>query len=109
MRRGPESTRRQSVASACRRGVRDPGGLAFQGMRTLTAVVRGGRVVLVEDRVDYPDGTELQLDVREPVDELDEEELAHLDAALDAGQREYEATGKTYTAEEVLARVRSGR
>jgi hypothetical protein len=78
-------------------------------MGTLKAVVRDGRAVLVEDRVDYPEGTELELDIREPIDELDEEELAALDAALEAGQREYAATGKTYTREEVLARVRASR
>ena len=79
----------------------------MEGMGTLKAVVRGGRAVLVEDRVDYPEGTELELDIREPVDELDEQELVELDAALEAGQREYEATGKTYSREEVLARVRA--
>lgn len=78
-------------------------------MGTLKAIVRGGRAVLVEDRVDYPEGTELDLDVLEPADELDERELAELDAALEAGQREYEATGKTFTMEEVLARLRSSR
>jgi len=70
-------------------------------------VVRGGRAVLVEDRVDFPEGTELELDVREPIDELDEQELAELDAALEAGQLEYQASGKSYTKEEVLARVRA--
>jgi hypothetical protein len=75
-------------------------------MGTLKAVVRGGRAVLVEDRVDYPEGTKLELDIREPVDDLDEKELAELEAALEAGEREHEATGKSYTTEEVLARVR---
>lgn len=74
---------------------------------TLKAVVRGGRAVLIEDRVDFPEGTELELDIREPIDELDEQELAELDAALEAGQREYQASGKSYTKEEVLARVRT--
>ena len=40
--------------------------------------------MLVEDRVDYPEGTVLELDIREPVDELSENELVELDAALDA-------------------------
>jgi hypothetical protein len=74
---------------------------------TLKAVVRDGRAVLIEDRVDFPEGTELELDIREPVDELDEKDLAELDAALEAGQREYQASGKSYTKEEVLARVRA--
>jgi predicted DNA-binding antitoxin AbrB/MazE fold protein len=81
----------------------------MQSMGTLKAVVRGGRAVLVEDRVDLPEGTELELEVHEHVDELDEEELAELDAELEAGQREYEATGETYSAADVLARVRAGR
>ena len=78
-------------------------------MGTLKAVVRGGRAVLVEDRVNYPEGTELELDIREPVDELDDKELAELDEALEAGQREYEKTGETHSKEEVLARVRASR
>ena len=81
----------------------------MEAMGTLKAVVRGGRAVLVEDSVDYPEGTELELDIREPVDELDDKELVELDAALDAGQREYEATGKTYSKEEVLTRLRANR
>jgi len=56
----------------------------------------------------YPEGTELELD-REPIDELDEEELAQLDAALDAGEREYQATGRSYAREDVLSRVRARR
>lgn len=78
-------------------------------MATLKAVVRGGRAVLVEDRVDYPEGTELQLDVRDPGDELDAEELAELDGALEAGQREHAATGKASSAEDLLNRLRSAR
>jgi hypothetical protein len=78
-------------------------------MATLKAVVRGGRAVLVEDRVDYPEGTELQLDVRDPGDELDADEVAELDGALEAGQLEYAATGKALSAEDVLNRLRSAR
>jgi hypothetical protein len=78
-------------------------------MATLKAIVRGGRAVLVEDRVDYPEGTELELDVRDPDDELAPEELADLDAALDAGQRDYASTGKASSAAEVLSRLRPPR
>ncbi len=78
-------------------------------MATLKAVVRGGRAVLVEDRVDYPDGTELRLDVRDPGDDLDTEELAELDGALEAGQRDYAATGKASSVEDVLNGLRSAR
>jgi hypothetical protein len=78
-------------------------------MATLKAVVRGGRAVLVEDRVDYPDGTELRLDVRDAADDLDAEELAELDSALEAGQRDYAATEKASSVEDVLNRLRSAR
>ncbi len=78
-------------------------------MASLKAVVRGGRAVLVEDRVDYPDGTELRLDVRDPVYDLDAEELAELDGALEAGQQEYAATGKASSAQELLNRLQSAR
>lgn len=63
--------------------------------------------MLAEDRVDYPDGTEL--DVRDPADELDTEELAELDGALEAGQRDYAASGKASSAEDVLNRLRFSR
>jgi hypothetical protein len=76
---------------------------------SLKAVVRGGRAVLIEDRVAYPEGTELELEVREPVEELDAGELRALDAALEAGERERQATGKVYTSEDVLARARASR
>lgn len=78
-------------------------------MATLKAVVRGGRAVLIDDRIDLPEGTELELDVLQPLDQLDQQELAALDAALEAGQREYEASGKAFTREEVLARLRAAR
>jgi hypothetical protein len=81
----------------------------MEGMGMMKAVVRGGRAVLVDDRVDYPEGTQLDLDIHEPIDELDETELAALDAALAAGQRAYEKSGKTYTAEEVITRLRARR
>ncbi len=77
-------------------------------MRRMKAVVQSGRVV-VEDQVDYPDGTKLELDMHEPTDELDEQEQAKLDAFLDAGQRAYEATGKAYTVDEARAWMRARR
>lgn len=50
-----------------------------------------------------------QAEIREPVEELDPEELQALDAALEAGERERQATGKVHTSDEVLARVRASR
>ena len=75
-------------------------------MRRMKAVVHGGQV-LVHDHVDFPDGTELEIDVHEPVDDLDDEELAALDESLAAGQREYLRTGKTHSVDEVMARLRA--
>lgn len=81
----------------------------MESMGMLKAVVRGGRAVLVDDRVDYPEGTQLDVDIHEPVDELDDRELAALDLELEAGRRAYEKTGKAYTADEVIARLRAHR
>ncbi|OGQ81860.1 MAG: hypothetical protein A2289_03505 [Deltaproteobacteria bacterium RIFOXYA12_FULL_58_15] len=75
-------------------------------MCTLKAVVHGGRVV-VEEPVDYPDGTVVELAVVETGDEdLTEAQLARLDASLDASRKELEA-GKGIPAEEVIRRLRA--
>jgi hypothetical protein len=80
-------------------------------MQRLKAVVGQGGAVVVRDRVDYPEGTELELEVHESEaeDELDDEELAALDAEIDVRKREYEATGKAYTAKESIAMLRARR
>jgi len=73
-------------------------------MGTLKAVVQGGRVV-VQESVDYPDGTELELEVFES---MDEGELAELDAALAESQADVEA-GRVRPAEELLKDLRTSR
>ena len=53
----------------------------------LRAVVRHGHVVLIDDRVDLPDGTELALEVRESSESCAPDERTELDADRDAAQR----------------------
>lgn len=52
-------------------------------MGTLKAIVRGGRAVLVDDRVDYPEGTELVLDIRG----LEAAAMTELEIDQDAAER----------------------
>jgi len=52
-------------------------------MGTLKAIVRGGRATLVDDRVDYPDGTELVLDIRG----LEAAAMTELEVDQDAAER----------------------
>jgi len=77
-------------------------------MATLKAVVRDGRAVLVDDRVDYPEGTELELDVREPVDDLDDAELDELRRAV-AESRAEEQAGQARSAAELIKELRASR
>jgi len=84
------------------------GRITMVAVGTLRAIVRGGRAVLLEDRVDYPDGTELELDVHE-ADNLDEAERAERDAAIEASYAAMTAGGRMYSAEEVLARLRASK
>jgi len=79
------------------------------GMATLKAVVRQGRVV-VDERVDYPEGTELDLEVIESdddfdEDDLDEEDQAALSASIERGLENIRQ-GKTRPVEEFLAELR---
>ncbi len=55
-------------------------------MKTLHARVEGGRVV-VDESVDFPDGTELRLVVADEVEVLAPEERERLHAALEAAWR----------------------
>jgi hypothetical protein len=75
----------------------------MRGMSTLKAVIHGGRVV-VEEPVDYPDGTVVELAVVETGEDLSEAELARLDASLDVSRKELEA-GQGIPAEEVLRKL----
>ncbi len=59
----------------------------METLGTLRAVVRGGHAVLIEDRVDYPDGTELELEVREAAEPSDPTARTELAADRDAAQR----------------------
>ncbi|OGR15197.1 MAG: hypothetical protein A2341_07145 [Deltaproteobacteria bacterium RIFOXYB12_FULL_58_9] len=70
----------------------------------LKAIVRNGRVV-VEERVDYPDGTVLELEVAEPMDKA---ELIELDAALAESQADIDA-GRVRPAEEFIKDLRASR
>jgi hypothetical protein len=74
---------------------------------TLKARVQGGRVV-VEDSVDLPDDTELQLLVVDEGDDLDDEERARLHAALEESQRQVDR-GEVASLDAVLADLRAGR
>lgn len=73
-------------------------------MGTLKAVVQDRRVV-IDERVDYPDGTQLELEVIEP---LDEAELAELDARLAESRAQAEA-GQVRPAKELLEELRASR
>jgi hypothetical protein len=57
----------------------------------LRAVVRSGHVVLIDDRVNLPDGTELALELREAVDPYAPDEHTELDADRDAERRAEQA------------------
>jgi hypothetical protein len=74
---------------------------------TLKARVQGGRVV-VEDSVDLPDDTELQLLVVDEGDDLDDEERARLHAALEESQRQVDR-GEVVSLDAVLSDFRAGR
>jgi len=60
-------------------------------MGPLKTVVRSGRDVLMENRLEYPVG--LELNICSPVDGLEEDELQSLDTAREASERERQATG----------------
>jgi len=79
------------------------------GMATLKVVVKQGRVV-VEDPVDYPDGTKPELEVITSDDDLDEDDLdeedqAALNASLKRGLEEMQQ-GKGRPLEEFIAELR---
>jgi hypothetical protein len=73
-------------------------------MRELKARVKNGRIV-VDEPTDLPEGTELDLVVADPGDDLDDEERAELHAALDEGLAEMRAGGSVDAAD-VIARLR---
>ena len=72
-------------------------------MRTFKAVVKNRRLV-IDEVVDEPDGTEFELEL---VDDLDDAERAERDVAIEKAWQAYKAGGPSYSAEEVLARLRA--
>lgn len=64
--------------------------------------------MVVEDKVDLPDDTELHLQVVDEVDDLDDEDRARLHAALEESQGQVDR-GETFPVEDVLADLRAGR
>ena len=74
-------------------------------MNTLKARVRKGRLV-VEDPVEFPEGTELELTIADPGDDLDDAERAALHEAL-AKAWESAKAGRARPAEELIKELRS--
>jgi hypothetical protein len=69
---------------------------------TLRAKVRGGRLVL-DEPIDLPEGSEVDLVLADEQDDLDDEDRARLHAALDLA-REQVRRGETLDKREILAR-----
>jgi hypothetical protein len=74
-------------------------------MNALKARVRKGRLV-VEDPVEFPEGTELELTIADPGDDLDDAERAALHEAL-AKAWESAKAGRSRPAEELIKELRS--
>jgi hypothetical protein len=72
---------------------------------TLKARVHGGRLVL-DEPVDLPEGSELELMPLEDVDTLDDEDRAKLHASLDRAAEQFRQ-GPGIPASEALARLRA--
>lgn len=69
----------------------------------LKARVRGGRLVL-DEPVDLPEGTEVELVPARDVDDLEDEDRARLHAALDRGLAQVQA-GEGIPADEALCKL----
>lgn len=82
------------------------GRIAFVTL-TLKAHVRGGRLML-DEPVDLPDGTEVELMPVEDADDLDAADRSRLHAAIERSAEEFRQ-GQTIPAAEVLAALRAGR
>ena len=72
-------------------------------MKTLQARVKDGRLIVAHP-TKLPEGTILDLVVAEEDDELDEDERAALDAALEKSWESYQG-GRTRSIEEVLEKL----
>jgi hypothetical protein len=73
-------------------------------MAILRGHVESGRIV-VDEPVDLPDGTEVEIAVADD-DDMTSEERAEIEASIDRGL-EQAARGETITAEELLRRLRT--
>ena len=73
-------------------------------MATLRGHVEGGRII-VDEPMDLPDGTEVEIAVADD-DDMTPKERAELDASIDRGL-EQAARGEGSTPEEVLRRLRA--
>jgi len=76
-------------------------------MQALKVRVEKGKIV-GDAPAGFSEGTELELCLAEPEDEMTDEELVALEAALDAGWRSIEA-GRVRPALDVIAELRSKR
>jgi hypothetical protein len=74
---------------------------------TLRAHVANGRIV-VDEGVDLPEGTEVQIAVVQDGDQLDDEDRARLHAAIEEAQDQLDR-GEGVAAEQFLAELRSPR
>ncbi|HEY7375781.1 MAG TPA: hypothetical protein VIF57_26725 [Polyangia bacterium] len=73
-------------------------------MATLRGHVEGGRII-VDEPMDLPDGTEVEIAVADD-DDMSPEERAELEASIDRGL-EQAARGEGSPPEEVLRRLRA--
>lgn len=71
---------------------------------TLRGHVLNGRIV-VDERVDLPEGTAVELALVDGEDDLEQDDLARLDAALAQARQEIDGS-EGIPAEEVIARIR---
>lgn len=72
---------------------------------TLRGHIENGRIV-VDERVDLPEGTEVKLSLVDEADDLDDEDRVRLHAALDQAQGEIDR-GEGIPASEVIAGLRN--
>ena len=73
----------------------------------LRARVQGGKLI-VEDRVDLPDGAQVHLRIAENEDELDDDDRALLHREIDLSRAEA-ASSATVSTEKALAALRAAR
>ena len=74
---------------------------------SVRATVRNGRLT-VDEPVDLPEGTVLDLVIDDEGDELDDSERRALDAAISRSLKDSEG-GNTAPAEEIIAKLRARR